>query len=345
MDRFGSEFHGSKRLFARSAKVARRSFPVGCAIYLGPMPLDRRTSAHFALFAANLIYGLNYVVAKGLMPVIIGPSGFILLRVLGALVLFWSLRAFLPERVELRDYGRLLLCAVFGIALNQLLFFHGLMRTSPINASIIMVATPILVLVLAGVLIKERITWRKLLGVLLGATGALSLIFIKPADGTSGTSVLGDAFILINACSFGLYLVMVKPLMQRYSVVTIMAWCFLFGVFMVLPFGLEELLAVEWQALSAGTLLAMGFVVIMVTFVAYLLNTWALGRVSPTVVGTYIYLQPVMAALFTWLFMRIGADRSGIPGDYDTAIGWQQGLCALAIFLGVHLVNRSDRER
>ena len=309
------------------------------------MAMERRASAHIALFTANLIYGLNYVVAKGLMPDIIGPSGFILLRVLGALILFWSLRALRPERVELKDYGRLLLCALFGIALNQLLFFHGLMRTSPINASIIMVATPILVLVLAGVLIKERVTWRKLLGVLLGAAGALSLIFLKPPGGASGASVLGDAFILVNACSFGLYLVLVKPLMQRYSVVTIMAWCFLFGSIMVLPFGWQELLAVQWHALSTGTWLAMGFVVIMVTFVAYLLNTWALGRVSPTVVGTYIYLQPVMAALVTWLFMRIGSERLGIPGDYDTAIDWQQGLCALAIFLGVHLVNRADRER
>ena len=307
--------------------------------------MDRRVSAHLALFAVNFIYGVNYVVAKGLMPGVIGPSGFILLRVIGAGLLFWALRALRPERVEWSDAGRLILCAVFGVALNQLMFFHGLMRTSPVNASIIMVATPILVLVLSGVLIGERITWTKLFGIALGAVGALSLIFLQGNGSNSGATVLGDAFILINATSYGIYLVIVKPLMRKYTAVTVMAWCFLIGSVIVLPFGWTEFSAVEWSTLSTATCCAMGFVVILVTFIAYLLNTWALGQVSPTLVGTYIYLQPLMAVGVTWLFMRIGAERLGLLGRYDTAIGWQQGLCAAAIFLGVHLVNRADRER
>ncbi len=201
--------------------------------------MHRRSLAHLALFAVNAIYGINYVVAKGLMPEVIGASGFILLRVIGAALLFWLLRALRPERVDWSDAGRLFLCAVFGVALNQLMFFHGLMRTSPINASIIMVATPILVLVLSGVLIGERITRTKLLGVLLGASGALLLIGLKPKGGATGATMLGDAFILINAISYGLYLVLVKPLMRKYTAVTVMAWC-LIGLVMVLPFGLGE---------------------------------------------------------------------------------------------------------
>lgn len=307
--------------------------------------MDRRAQAHIALFTVNLIYGINYVVAKSLMPTVIGPSGFIALRVIGAGALFWGLLGLRPQRVQMSDLLKLLLCAVFGVAVNQLMFFHGLMRTAPVNASIIMVATPILVLVMAGVLIKERITWTKVAGVLLGAAGALALIFLKPAGGSSGATTLGDAFILINAVSYAIYLVIVKPLMARYSAVTVMAWCFLFGTAMVLPLGWVELAAVEWSRLSIPVWTAIGFVVVLVTFVAYLLNTWALGAVSPTVVGTYIYMQPVLAALGTWVFMRIGADRIGLSGSYDTAIGWQQGLCAAAIFLGVHLVNRADRVR
>lgn len=307
--------------------------------------MDRRAQAHIALFTVNAIYGLNYVVAKGLMPQVIGASGFILLRVLGAAALFWGLRALRPERMAWSDAGRLLLCAVFGVALNQLMFFHGLMRTSPINASIIMVATPILVLVLSGVLIGERITRMKVLGVLLGAAGALALILLKPKGGASGATILGDAFILINATSYGLYLVLVKPLMRKYTAVTVMSWCFLIGLVLVAPFGLSELLAVEWRAQSSTVIAAMAFVVVMVTFVAYLLNTWALGVVSPSVVGTYVYMQPVLAAAVTWLFMRIGPERLGLPGHYDPAIGWQQGLCAALIFTGVHLVSRADRVR
>ena len=307
--------------------------------------MDRIARAHLALFAVNFIYGVNYVVAKGLMPQVIGPSGFILLRVLGALALFWMTWSFMQERIDWSDLGRLALCAVFGVAVNQLMFFHGLMRTTPINASIIMVATPILVLVLAAVLIGERITPRKVLGVALGAGGALTLIFLKPSSAGQSGSTLGDLFILINASSYGLYLVMVKPLMRKYRAVTVMAWSFLIGSILVLPFGWNELAAVQWSVLTPAVWTALLFVVVMVTFVAYLLNTWALGVVSPSVVGTYIYMQPLLAALFTWVFVQVGADRLGIPGRYDATLGWPQLLCAAAIFSGVHLVSRADRER
>ncbi len=291
----------------------------------------------------NFIYGVNYVVAKGLMPAVIGPSGFILLRVLGAGALFWLLRACRPEPVAPSDMGRLLLCALTGVALNQLMFFHGLMRTSPLNASIIMVATPILVLVLAGVLLKERITWTKMIGVLLGAAGALVLVLAKPAGAGTGATAFGDLFILVNASSYGLFLVLVKPLMRKYRAVTIMAWCFLFGLLMVLPFGWQEFGAVRWAALTPVHLWALGFVVVMVTFVSYLMNTWAMAYVTPTVVGAYIYMQPVLAAVFTWLFVRIGPDVLGIPGTYSTDIGMVQGICAACIFAGVYLVGRADR--
>lgn len=307
------------------------------------MKPPERTLAHLALFTVNFLYGVNYVVAKGLMPGIIGPSGFILLRVLGAGSLFWLLRAFHAERVSGVDIGRLFLCAFFGVALNQLMFFHGLMRTSPLNASIIMVATPILVLVMASIVLKERTTWTRVGGVLLGACGALTLILLKPAHGHSGATALGDLIILINAASYAVFLVIVKPLMRKYSAITVMAWCFLFALPMVAPFGWSELGAVGWHTLPGAHWAALLFVVVMVTFVAYLLNTWALAKVSPTVVGTYIYLQPVLAASFTWLFVRLGADRIGIPGQYDASLDVTQLVCAAAIFAGVYLVSKPER--
>lgn len=302
--------------------------------------MQRQARAHSALFTVNFIYGVNYVVAKGLMPHVIGPSGFILLRVLGAAALFWTLRLWKPQRVDPSDMIRLFLCAVFGVALNQLMFFHGLMRTTPINSSLIMVATPILVLLLSAILIGERVTWSKVTGIALGTLGALTLIFLKPAGSTSGASMLGDLFILINATAYGLYLVLVKPLMRKYSAVTVMSWSFLFGLVLVLPFGWEELAHVNWAALSAPVLGAMAFVVVMVTFVAYLLNTWALGVLDPSVVGSYIYMQPLLAGVFTWLFVRLGPERLGIPGAYVVELGWPQLVCAVLIFLGVHLVGR-----
>jgi drug/metabolite transporter (DMT)-like permease len=288
-----------------------------------------RTLALLALFIVNLLYGINYVVAKGLMPAAIGPSGFILLRVLGAVVLFWGAWALRPERVRWSDALRLLLCAVTGVAMNQLMFFHGLMRTSALHASIIMVVTPILVLVMSAVLIGERVGPAKAGGVALGALGALALILSGGRDG-QGSTVLGDLCILVNATSFAIYLVMVKPLMMRYGAVTVMAWTFLIGAVLVLPFGAGELLAVDWRGLSARELWAMAYVVVGVTFVAYLLNTWALRHVQPGVVGTFIYLQPVLAAMST---LMIGGAMPAGP--------WSWAAMAV-IFLGVHLVTRRD---
>ena len=303
-----------------------------------------RTKALIALFIVNLIYGVNYVVAKGLMPEVIGPSGFILLRVVGARVLFWGLRLFIRERVDWSDALRLVLCAVFGVALNQLMFFHGLMRTTPVHASLIMVATPVLVLAMSGIYIGERITWQKLLGVALGAGGALTLVFVRPSSDAGSATLLGDLFILVNASSFAIYLVLVKPLMSKYSATTVMAWTFLLGTLMVLPFGLFELNAVRWSAFSPGIWGSVAFVVVMVTFVAYLLNTWALRHVNPGVVGTFIYLQPLLATFFTWLQLRSGIELPGKPPTPDATGGIMQWVCGAVIFLGVHLVSRADRK-
>lgn len=301
---------------------------------------DRKLAAHLALFVVNLIYGINYPIAKSLMPGVVGPSGFILLRVLGAGLLFWACKAVWPQRVDRGDIIRFVLCALTGVAINQLFFFHGLMRTSPINASIIMVATPILVLVLSAVLIGERVTWMKIAGVVAGAAGAITLLLNSGAADT-GATLKGDLFILLNATSYALYLVMVKPLMRKYSAITVMSWCFLIGSLVVVPFGFGEVHAMEWLQLDFNAVWKLLFVIIGVTFIAYLLNTWALRHVEPSVVGIYIYMQPVLAVAVTWLAMQLpwlGDGSTGKPLGFGAA----QFISSALIFLGVYLVGRAD---
>ncbi|MCB0792589.1 MAG: DMT family transporter [Flavobacteriales bacterium] len=302
----------------------------------------QRTKAHLALFAVNLIYGANYPISKALMPEVIGPSGFILLRAIGGVVLFWIFWSFRREQVHVSDLPRLALCGLFGVAVNQLLFYQGLARTSPLHASIIMVATPIIVLVLSHILIGERVTWRRALGVGLGLLGALGLVMMGAQGADEGATLLGDVFILVNATSFAIFLVVVKPLMARYSAITVMSWAFLFGGVVVTPFGLDEFEHVAWGQLGSGVVASMCFVVIGVTFLAYLLNTWAMRVVQPGVVGTYIYLQPVMAIAAAWTYLAIGFAP---PGHLlqPPVVRWPHIVCAAAIFLGVHLAGRAER--
>ena len=297
--------------------------------------------AHSALFIVNAIYGANYVIAKGLMPDVIGPSGFILLRVIGACVLFWLVFALAFEKVLWKDLARMALCAVFGVAVNQLFFFNGLSLTSPINASVIMTSTPIIVLIMASVILGERITWVRSLGVLIGAFGAIALI-LSTKGGASTATEKGDLFILVNATSYSLYLVTVKPLMLKYRPLTVITWVFTFGLIFVAPFGIGQFAQVGWSDLATADIMSMAFVVVCTTFLAYLLNIFALKIVSPTVSSSYIYLQPILAGSVALWFSTSSflQDAFGREADYSNDIDLFKVFCALFIFAGVYLVSK-----
>ncbi len=292
---------------------------------------------HLALFTVAVIYGANYLVAKGLMPHLIGPSGFIMLRVAGATLLFFLLYAARFERVHRRDLMRMALCGFFGVTANQLMFFNGLNLTSPVNASIIMTSNPILVLVASSVLLRTAITPRKLLGIVLGATGAVTLLYLSAETAVTHISWQGDLLVLGNAVAYGVYLVLVKPLMSRYRATTVIAWVFLFGAVFVLPFGLHQALAVDFSIMTSSQIMALLYVVVCTTFIAYLLNGYALTKVMPTVVSTYIYLQPVMAAAFAFVYAFYGGD------DFTGDLTLSRLLCAVLIVFGVYLVSSARR--
>ena len=290
--------------------------------------MNRFWLAHLALFGANLIYGLNYTIAKEVMPEYILPFGFIFCRVTGALVLFWLLHAlFYKEKIEKKDLPRLAICGLFGVAVNQLLFFKGLNLTFPTNASIIMTTNPIMVLIMATVIAKEKLTWIKSLGVGLGISGALIIITFQQGFQLGTSTWRGDLLVFINATSYGLYLVIVKPLMKKYKPITVIKWVFLFGYIIVFPIGWNEFKMIEWAEMPVIVIWETVYVIVATTFLAYLFNIYALSVLSPTVTSTYIYLQPVLAGIFAvWL----GKDH----------LTWLKVIAAALIFLGVYLVSK-----
>lgn len=284
------------------------------------------------------MYGANYVVAKGLMPAIIAPNGFILLRVVGAALLFWTIYIFNYERIQRKDFYRLAACGLFGVGINQLFFFNGLMLTSPINAPIIMTMTPILVLILSVIILGEKAGKLKILGVIIGAVG--SILFTVLSRNVGYSTGIGDLFILINASSYALYLVLVKPLMAKYRPISVITWVFTFGMVyvMIWPLSIPELSAVPFEALAADTLLRLFFVVVGVTFIPYLLTVYAMKNLSPSVSSTYIYLQPLFATGFIYLFYLAGLE------DYTQDFTLAKVVCALLIFTGVYLVIRPKKK-
>jgi drug/metabolite transporter (DMT)-like permease len=293
--------------------------------------MNKRLLAHLALFAANLIYGINYTVAKEVMPDYIEPLGFILVRVTGSVVLFWLCYAlFYYEKVKKGDLLKLAVCGLFGVAINQMLFFEGLNLTTPINAAVIMVSNPILVLLFGIFLATERFSTKKGIGVALGALGAIVLITNGGQLSMNNEYFWGNIMVFINASSYAVYLVIVKPLMQKYKPITVISWVFLFGILFVIPFGWSDFQAIQWATMPSGILWRVAFVVIGTTFLAYLFNIYGLKTLNPSTVSTYIYLQPVLASIVA---IMASSDSLDI-----TKIG-----SSILIFLGVYLVSHKTK--
>ena len=295
--------------------------------------------AHLALLGANVIYGANYLIAKGVMPNKIGPSAFVFLRILGAGLLFWFIKSFIKEKIDKKDFPKLILCGLLGVAANQLLFFHGLNLTSPIDASIIITAVPIVAVIFGAILLKEKITRNKLLGITIGGIGAVLLIaYGNQSKGTS--SLLGNLFVFINAISYGLYLVLVKPLMKKYNALTIISWVFLFGFIGMFPFGITDIIATDFSAFTTETYIAVAFVIIGTTFLAYLFNIYALKFVSPSVSASYIYLQPAVS----FIMVSIYAYALGVS-EYAQDINPVKIISCFLVVIGVYLISKTTKKK
>lgn len=290
--------------------------------------MDKRLLAILAAIGASAIYGLNHTIAKGVMPVHIEAFGFIMLRVLGASILFWLLSPFAPkEKIDKKDYPRMLGCAVFGMCINMLFFFKGLSLSTPINSSVIITLSPVMVLILASFILKEKITLIKGIGIALGLSGALALVLFSTDSVSNAPNIpLGNLMFIINAFSYGFYLVIVKPLTKKYHAITLMKWLFLMGVILNLPVTYSEFVAVDWLNLPFDAIWRMAFVVAGTTFSTYLLNIYALKQLSASTISVFIYLQPLIAIIYAVL---VGA-------DHLTTIKVTAGLM---VFVGVYLVS------
>jgi drug/metabolite transporter (DMT)-like permease len=295
-------------------------------------------SAHACLLGAAFIYGANYCIAKSVMPEPLVANAFIVLRATGAAVLFWIIAAKKITIPDTSDWWRLILCALTGVCINQLCFFNGLALTSPINSSIMMTSNPILVMLISALMLRQRITLLRVIGIICGASGAI-LLLTSQYGTMQGDSTKGDIFILINSISWAFYLVLVVPLMKKYHPTVVAAWVFLIGSFMVFPVGADKLSEIEWSQLSHWQWFCLIYVVLGTTFLAYLLNMLAVSRLSPTTVSSYIYLQPFLAGIFSRIFDRI----LGIP--FDSSINPVKAISVILIFLGVYLVSRTDIKR
>ena len=286
-----------------------------------------KTWAHISLLAANIIYGVNYSIAKAVMPDYIKPLALVSLRSILAAGLFWITSLFMPkEPVSRKDLLYLLGCSFFGVVINQVLFLIGLNLTSPINSSIIISTNPIFAFVFAALILKENITFLKGTGLAIGFSGVLLLILQNGTPDIASSTFLGDIFTLVNTISWAFYTVIIKKMLEKYHPVTVMKWTFLFGMFTTIPAGFSQWSNMDWSSIPLKGYLGIGFVVFFATYLGYLLIAFGLRRLSPTIVSTYTYINPIIAA---YLASLMGQDH----------IDLVMVISAVLIFAGVFVVS------
>ncbi|MPT34247.1 MAG: EamA/RhaT family transporter [Flavobacterium sp.] len=296
--------------------------------------MSKRTYALMAAWTVAIIYGVTFTIAKDVMPTYVDAFGFIFMRVGGSTVLFWLTALGMAlanpsqsQKIDLKDFPRIIAAAFFGVAFNMLTFFKGLSYTSPIMGAVLMVTTPMIVLVLSAFIMKEKMQRQKIFGIILGLAGTLLLILYGRSMINAPNAALGNFLVFINAVSYGFYLILVKKLMDKYSAYAFVKWIYLFGFLMVIPFGWQEFRQIDWPSVPFDIYWKIGFVIVISTFLTYLLNLLSMRELKPTTVAVFIYLQPFFASVFA---IGLGKDE----------LSWVKIGSSLLIFTGVYLVTQ-----
>jgi drug/metabolite transporter (DMT)-like permease len=296
--------------------------------------MSARTVAIICGFFVALFYAYNFTAAKQITPEFIGPFGLTWYRVVVTCAIFWTISLFTgpKEKVPFKELPLIALAAFCGVGFNMITFMWGLSLTSPISASVLMVSTPIIVLVLSAVFLKERLFATRIIGILIGFSGAAFLIFLSTGAGADATHpALGNLLIFMNAVSFAFYILLAKKLTAKYHVFTLMKWLYFFGVLFITPFGIMQGLAFDFSIASTTTLLHIAYVILFATFGTYMLNIIAIRTLKPSVVAVFVYLQPLLATLIA---VGLGTD----------IITWQKAVSGLLIFTGVFLTGLKNKK-
>ena len=289
-------------------------------------------SGHIACFTAYAIFGVNIIVCKDLTSGhLISPITIFTLRSLGAGLMFWILSLFLPsEKVDKKDYLKILAAAFLGYFVTQLTFLVAIPDVTPMHCSIISSMSPIYTMFIAAIVLKEPLSWKKASGVALSLCGILFLIFNNASDssGVAESKLSGIFMMFLNSLSFSLYLGIFKPVIAKYSVVTFMKWIFLFSALMSLPLSFREVVSLEWTRIPSVQMWELGFLIVFATFVSYFLIPFGQKRIRPTLVSMYSYIQPIIATVISIILCM-------------DILTWQKLMAALMVFAGVFIVSRS----
>jgi drug/metabolite transporter (DMT)-like permease len=291
--------------------------------------VNKNLKAHLAVLCTNLFFAANFSFIKLISPSLVGPFALNIFRVGFCLILFWLvwLGGRTKAGIEREDWKRFFFCALTGVVINQMLFIKGLTMTSTVHAALLMLTTPLLITVFAFWVLKEKLTSMKMAGLSLGIGGAILLVSKKADSGIHTDYLIGDLLIFLNATSYALYFILVKPLMQKYSALHVSRWIFTIGFVMMLPLCWQDAASTEFSAFRTLDFLILLAVMLPGTFLAYYFNAYGIGRLGAGITGAYIYTQPVFAVVIATIIL-------------NETLSVQKVIAGLLIFSGVYLVSK-----
>ena len=280
-----------------------------------------------ALLLAQLCFGSLPVIGKIVLAVL-PPVALVGIRTTITCLILVGIQSFrgrfwLKER---GDYWRFAALSLFGVVLNQLFFIGGLSLTTASNTSLLAVMIPVFALAVGSVAGFERLTAKKICGIILAAIGVIILIDPRKASFSSQTT-LGDMFIIINCLAYGIYVATSKGAIMRNGIFRSMMWVFIFASIVCIPLGAWSLSTIDVSAVEPRIWLIVLWIGIGATAVPYLLNALALSKVEPSTVAVFVYLQPIIGFTLAVLFL----------GEH---IGLSFVIASALIFSGVFFVTR-----
>ena len=294
--------------------------------------MNKNVQGHLFALTANILWGLMAPIGKSALAEFSALS-VTTFRMVGAAACFWLLSLFCKrEQVDHRDMLKIFFASLFALVFNQGVYIFGLSLTSPIDASIVTTTLPIVTMIVAALYLKEPVTNKKVLGIFVGAMGALILIISSQSAGSGGGSLIGDLLCLVAQISFSIYLTVFKGLSQKYSPVTLNKWMFVYASMCYIPFSYHDVAGIEWSGISTAALLQAGYVVVGGSFLAYICIMTAQRLLRPTVVSMYNYMQPIVASTVA-IILGLGV------------FNMEKGIAIALVFLGVYIVTQSKSRK
>lgn len=296
-----------------------------------------RILGHVAILSANILFGVNLPFMKLVLdptqgvPWQVAAVG----RFLGPTILFWLLSLFLPrEPIKKGDLLKLFIAGLFAVGINQSFTAVGVSYTTPFNTSLVTTVGPILTLILSAIFLKEPITTKKSIGVAVGLAGVVWLLMLAATPEASPENLehqnhfLGLLLNLGSSLTYSTYLTLFKPLVDKYSPVTLMKWLFLSSAVVFLPIYWNQLVATDFTKFDFRFYGAFFYIVVLGSFLPFLLIPVAQRKLRPTVISMYAYIQPFVTAVIS---ISMGLDTWN----------WWRVPAILLIFVGVYIVTQS----